>query len=217
LRSVNTATLTVSIVAIVIAVGSLVYGRRLARASETSAIAAGDAVKSSDRSAGAAEESVKEARRSADAAEHSAMSAAVTANIDISRRHSELTPKLLIECEPGGQGVQMTIRFRGPAELRRLDELSVRIRDDHAWRGQGPSIAGGPGPEQTAAHVWGPYRFAPGAAPAGGELPDETGARARPALSLSASRPCSCWRAPGRRRGHWPTGSGTSEGCSDWS
>jgi hypothetical protein len=148
LRSVNTATLTVSIVAIVIAAGSLVYGRRLARASQTSAIAASDSVKSSDRSASAAEESVKEARRSAGAAEHSAMSAAVTANIDISRRHSELTPKLLIECEPGGQSVQMTIRFRGPAELRRLDELSVRIRDDHAWRGQGPSIAGGPVPSR---------------------------------------------------------------------
>jgi hypothetical protein len=138
----------VSIVAIVIAVGSLVYGRRLARASETSAIAAGDAVKSSDRSAGAAEESVKEARRSADAAEHSAMSAAVTANIDISRRHSELTPKLLIECEPGGQGRADDHQFPRPgrvAAARRAERQDPR--QPHVARA-GPSIAGGPVPSR---------------------------------------------------------------------
>jgi hypothetical protein len=175
LQSVSAASLVVAIVAVVIAAGSLDYGRRLARASEKSATLAGDAARSSDRSASAAEDSVKEARRSADAAERAAESAAVTADLDIGRRHSELKPHLLIECEPAGQVVRMTVRFRGPGELRRLDELRIRIRDDHPGRGQGSPIAGGPTPEQVAAHVWGPYRFAPGAAPTGGDVPDETG------------------------------------------
>ena len=69
LQSVSAASLVVAIVAVVIAAGSLDYGRRLARASEKSATLAGDAARSSDRSASAAEDSVKEARRSADAAE----------------------------------------------------------------------------------------------------------------------------------------------------
>jgi hypothetical protein len=165
---VNAAALIVAIVSVVIAAGGLRYGRQ-------AATAAGESAKSSDRAAGAAERSVEEARRSADAAERSAESAAVTANLDTDRRHSELTPLLRIECEPGGQGVQMTVTFRGPAELQRLDELAIRIRNDHAWRGQGSSIAGGPTPEQAAAHVWGPLRFAPGSAPRGGTGPDEHG------------------------------------------
>lgn len=69
LQFVNIVSLFVAIVAVVIAAGSLVYGRRLARASEKSAALAGDAARASDRSASAAEDSVKEARRSADAAE----------------------------------------------------------------------------------------------------------------------------------------------------
>ena len=109
LQSVSAASLVVAIVAVVIAAGSLDYGRRLARASEKSATLAGDAARSSDRSASAAEDSVKEARRSADAAERAAESAAVTADLDIGRRHSELKPHLLIECEPAGQVVRMTV------------------------------------------------------------------------------------------------------------
>jgi hypothetical protein len=175
LRSVNAAALIVAIVSVAIAAGGVLYGRRSARASETSATAASQSATSSDRAASAAEQSVGEARRSAGAAERSAEAAAVTAQLDTDRRHSELTPQLRIECEPGGQGVQMTVTFKGPAELRRLDELAVRVRNDHAWRGRGSSIAAGPSPEQAAAHVWGPLRFAPGSALPGGTGPDEHG------------------------------------------
>lgn len=71
--------------------------------------------------------------------------------------------------------MQMTITFAGPVELRRLDELAVTIRNDHPWRGKGSATAGGPTPEQAAAHVWGPYRFAPGSAPPGGAPPGGSG------------------------------------------
>jgi hypothetical protein len=169
---VNITLLIVTIASAVIAGLSVAYGRRSARASETSATAAGQSATSSDRSASAAEQSVGEARRSADAAERSAEAAAVTAQLDTGRRHSELTPRMRIEC---GQGVQMTVTFKGPAELQRLDELAVTVRNDHAWRGRGPEIAAGPSPEQIAAHVWGPLRFAPGSAPPGGTGPDEHG------------------------------------------
>lgn len=53
----------------------------------------------------------------------------------------------------------------GPPELERLDELTVTIRDDHPWRGQGTPLAGGPTPEQVAAQIWGPRRFIPGTGP----------------------------------------------------
>lgn len=56
--------------------------------------------------------------------------------------------------EPRVDGLKMKIYLLGPAELEQLDQLNVRMRDDHPWRGEGTPLAGGPAPEQVKEHVW---------------------------------------------------------------
>jgi hypothetical protein len=48
----------------------------------------------------------------------------------------------------------------GPAGLDRLDQVTVRIRDDIP--GRAPVTSGGPSAEEIARQVWRPYRFVPG-------------------------------------------------------
>ncbi len=122
--------------------------------------------------------SAKAADKSAEAAEKAADAAAVTARLDVDRRHSELTPQLRIICESAGGpgGMRMIIALTGPPELERLDELTVTIRDDHPWRAQGSPPAGGPTAEQLARQIWGLWRFTPHTGPGAGTSPELTGA-----------------------------------------
>ncbi len=144
------AALLVAIVSALAAIGGLGYTRRSAKAADTSA----------------------------EAAEKSADAAAVTAQLDLDRRHSELTPRFRITCEPAGGpgGMRMTIALTGPPELERLDELIVTVRDDHPWRAQASPPAGGPTPEQAAGQIWGLWRFSPHTGPGAGTSPELTGA-----------------------------------------
>jgi type II secretory pathway pseudopilin PulG len=108
------------------------------------------------------------ARRSDRSAAKSAAAAATTAALDVQRRHAELTPRFRVTCEPsnpGSQTLRLGVFLSGPPELERLDALTVVIRDDHPWRGQGTPLAGGPAAEQVAAQIWGPCRFIPGTGP----------------------------------------------------
>jgi len=165
----DVAALVVSIVSVVVAIVAVVYARRLdGRAAE--------AVAAAKRSAGAAE-------RSAAASERSATAGESTRAIEQQRRNAELTPRFRVTCEPANPGIE-TVRLRvlliGPPELGRLDALTVTIRDDHPWRGQGTPLAGGPTPEQVAKQIWGPYRFTPGTGPGASAVrgvpgADETG------------------------------------------
>src|SRR5260370_33661982 len=111
---------------------------------------------------------VRYARRSDRSAARSAAAASTTAALDKQRRHAELTPRLRVTCEPSNPGsptLRLGVFLSGPPELERLDALTVTIRDDHPWRGQGTPLAGGPIPEQVAAQIWGPYRLIPGTGP----------------------------------------------------
>jgi hypothetical protein len=97
----------------------------------------------------------------------SAAAAATTAALDMQRRNAELTPRFRVTCEPSNPGsptLRLGVFLSAPPELERLDALTVTIRDDHPWRGQG-TLAGGPTPEQVAVQIWGPYRFIPGTGP----------------------------------------------------
>jgi hypothetical protein len=108
------------------------------------------------------------AAAAAEYARRSAKSAAETAALDRQRRHAELTPHFRVTLERANPGVdtqRLHVFLMGPPELGRLDALTVTIRDDHPWRGQGTPIAGGPTPEQVAEQIWGPYRFTPGTGP----------------------------------------------------
>lgn len=119
-------------------------------------------------SAGFSGWSVIYARSSARAATGSARSAAITAGHDSDRRHAELTPRFRITVEPANPGIEtlrMKIYLVGPAELGRLDELSVVIRNDHPWRAEHRPLAHGPTPEQVAEQIWGRWMFTPGVGP----------------------------------------------------
>jgi len=92
--------------------------------------------------------SIKYVRSAAKASIDAAGSAAITAGHDSDRRHAELTPRFRITVEPANPGIdtlKMVIYLRGPAELERLDQLTVSIRDDNPWRSEGtPPAAGRP-------------------------------------------------------------------------
>jgi hypothetical protein len=108
------------------------------------------------------------AAAAAEYARRSARSAAETASMDRQRRHAELTPHFRVtlgRANPGVDTLRLRVFLMGPPELGRLDGLTVTIRDDHPWRGQGPQLGGGPTAEQVAGQIWGPYRFTPGTGP----------------------------------------------------
>jgi hypothetical protein len=100
--------------------------------------------------------SVAYTRRQAVAAE------GVTA-IERKRLHAELTPELRLSCESqdaDSNRVTVTVELVGPAGLDRIDEATVRIRDDMPGRTPGPG--GALTQEQISEVIWGPYRIVTG-------------------------------------------------------
>jgi hypothetical protein len=85
--------------------------------------------------------------------------------IEEQRRHTDLAPQFEVHLEtrsdPQLSPPRLSIRLIGPVGLDRLDELSVRIRDDRPDRAR-HTRPRGPAPEAVAAQVWGPYRFRAG-------------------------------------------------------
>ena len=82
-------------------------------------------------------------------------------SIETKRLHDDLTPKFKILCEPPrGGSADVTVELTGPAGLDRLDEVTVRIRDDMPDRS--PRPGSGLSAEQFDAVIRGPYRFAAG-------------------------------------------------------
>lgn len=148
------AALVVSVVSVLVAIVAVLYARRLDQK-------AAPAVAAAHRSAAAAERSATAAEKSAEAGESARA-------LEQQRRNAELTPRFRVRYEPANPGVEtrrLSVFLAGPPELGRLDTLTVSIRDDHPWRGQGTPLAGGPTPEQVAEQIWGPYRFTPGTGP----------------------------------------------------
>jgi type II secretory pathway pseudopilin PulG len=127
-------------------------------------------------------------RRSDRSAAKSAAAAATTAALDMQRRNAELTPRFRVTCEPSNPGsptLRLGVFLSAPPELERLDALTVTIRDDHPWRGQGTPLAGGRTPEQVAAQIWGPYRFIPGTGPGADSVRGSATAQAIPAATAA--------------------------------
>ena len=86
------------------------------------------------------------------------------AEIEHSRRHTELTPQFAITItQAAGNDDNAIIHFEliGPPGLGSLDEIRASIRDDTPDRLIGQPLAGGPTKEQIAEQVWGPYTFSP--------------------------------------------------------
>jgi hypothetical protein len=96
----------------------------------------------------------------------SAKSANSTANqlaqIEIDRRHAELTPQFnLTATRVSGDFVRVDIKLVGPFALQWIDELTVSVRNDSTDHRS--NLAGGPTDEDIAKVVWGPLRFLPNA------------------------------------------------------
>lgn len=106
--------------------------------------------------------SVVYTRRQAVASGRQAIAAEGVAAIEQKRRQDELTPDLAITCaaeDQDGDRVQLTIELTGPAGLDRLDEVTVRIRDDMPRE---PSPANVTALRDFNTVIWGPYRIKSG-------------------------------------------------------
>jgi hypothetical protein len=151
------AALIVAIVSALAAVGAVVYARRLDGTVR-------DAVAATRDAAAAAKESAVASGRSASAAE-------ARAALEAGRRHSELTPRFRVVVTRENPRVpfpMLSVVLAGPAELGRLDGLTVTIRDARPSMWKEPHMPdGGATPEQIAEVVWGPYRFYPSTDAAG--------------------------------------------------
>jgi hypothetical protein len=103
------------------------------------------------------------ARASAAYTRKQATEQARVASIEHDRRHDELTPEFKITCESHEEDknrAELTLELTGPAGLTRLDQVTVRIRDDIPNRQ--PRFRSQLTQEQIAAVIWGPYRIVSG-------------------------------------------------------
>jgi hypothetical protein len=91
-----------------------------------------------------------------------AVATEATAAIEGKRLHDDLTPVLTVTCfeRAGTRTADMTVELTDPAGLDRLDEVTVRIRDDFPDRK--PRPASDLTQEQISGVIWGPYRLNPG-------------------------------------------------------
>lgn len=139
--TVAVAALVVAIVSALAAIGAVVYAALLDRRASEVVAAARDSAAASARSAVASEKRLA---------------------VDTNRRESELTPRFRLTLQPENEGGtwRLDVLLLGPHELKRLDGLAVRIRDDHPWRSQW-SVEFGLTSEPTK-EIWGPLQLLPG-------------------------------------------------------
>jgi hypothetical protein len=137
-------------------------------------------------------------------ARRQAVSSEQVTAIEKTRLHHDLTPDLQISCKFPQSSDMATaeLELTGPKGLDRLDEVTVRIRDDR------PDPSANPGtsltPEQVSAVIWGPFRLNPGVRDTDG-LGREHGPFPLPRnepykLSLEQSMVPSWWIDPGEWR-----------------
>lgn len=107
--------------------------------------------------------SVAYTKKQADATRKQAEQGERVAAIEQKRYHADLTPEFSLTCEgrdPNGLQVMLMIELTGPSGLDRVDEVTVRIRDDMPDRTPGQ---GSPEYLEEFSHViWGPYRVKAG-------------------------------------------------------
>lgn len=118
------------------------------------------AARTSDRNSQRANQISESASRTAEAAR---ATADAVARIEEDRFHRELTPDMTVQILLHDQGVPLhylKIDWRGPTALRRLDSVSISIRDDKD-RTASPVLGDGRDVEERNRIIWGPLRFPP--------------------------------------------------------
>jgi hypothetical protein len=159
------AALIVAIVGVLAGAGSFWYARQLD---------------------GRAKQAVAAAQESAAAAQRSATAAEARVAVEDQRRQGEMTPQFRVSFDWADN--RLKVLLKGPAQLERLDSLTVRIRDDRP-RQDDRRMAGGPTAEQVAAQVWGPFRFIPGTGPGASPGSDVGAADATGRVTPTAGMP----------------------------
>jgi hypothetical protein len=87
-----------------------------------------------------------------------AAEASATRAIGEKSQHDRLTPELKFTCSRhGSEGADITVELAGPAGLDRLDEVTVRVRDDIPDRKPTPGTS--LTQKQISEVIWGPYRI----------------------------------------------------------
>ncbi|MCX4790387.1 hypothetical protein OG369_30735 [Streptomyces sp. NBC_01221] len=133
------------------------------------------------------------------AAQRSSSTARMLTAIERDRRHEDLTPdiRLSLTGRFGDRG-SITVHLAGPDSLGDLTSVALEIIDDdmdHRVLNPTPSLT----QADVDAHVWGPFRFAPGIDGA-----DQLGRRVAPVpREMGRGRPFAVERT---RPGHWMEG-----------
>jgi len=88
------------------------------------------------------------------------------AEIERERRHAELTPQFEVRCEKYNDNIfYLYLWLRGPADLERIDSLTLTIRDNKRMgqdtSTQATNSSGEPTAEDIDKQIWAPYRFDP--------------------------------------------------------
>ncbi|MBM9624830.1 hypothetical protein [Streptomyces zhihengii] len=143
-------------------------------------------------SAAAAAGSWKAAHRSASTADR-------VARIERERWHAELTPQVELDFVETGFGQAIvTVHLAGPDALGHLDEVVISVGNDdmeHQLLHEGNGVT----QADVDAHVWGPFRFSPGA-----NRTDDHGRGPEPfELRVGTGRPLAMQRT---RPGQWMEG-----------
>nr|WSW68687.1 hypothetical protein OG461_22185 [Streptomyces sp. NBC_00995] len=118
------------------------------------------AARTSDRNSQRANQISESANRTAEAAR---ATADAVARIEEDRFHRELTPDMAVQIVVRDQGLPLRylkISWLGPTTLRRLDAVSISIRDDKD-RTTSPVLGDGRDVEERDRTIWGPLRFPP--------------------------------------------------------
>ncbi|MEV3896126.1 hypothetical protein [Streptomyces anulatus] len=118
------------------------------------------AARTSDSNSQRANHISESAHRTAEAAR---ATADAVAQIEEDRFHRELTPEMTVQILVHDQGVpqrSLKIHWLGPTTLRRLDSVSISIRDDKD-RTNSPVLGDGRDVEERDRTIWGPLRFPP--------------------------------------------------------
>lgn len=106
--------------------------------------------------------------------------AGIMSRIETARRHQELTPRMSVLLEPLNEGDlrvrNLTLTLLGPAALRQLSGVAIRVRNDRPGRDIAPPGFGDDQAtrEQLRTQIWGPLRLTRGVTWGHGRV-DDTG------------------------------------------
>jgi hypothetical protein len=129
-----------------------------------------------------------------------------------------LTPIVVWRIDPIGSGSRffhLSLELEGPLPLKRLDRLTIKIRDDRPGRAEEPlSLYGSPlSRDQIGRQVWGPLQFSPGVGP-GSDRADADGRVIDVTAPVMVGEGLRFQLEPTRNPWHWRSDAGVAD--AEW-